>query len=271
VLLPLVWLSQYPSGELPYFWKNRIGLKLLRYCYIFWALLVFTAFMVLLLPFFLVPALFGQRGMKVTYFFLKMWSWIFSKLTFIPYEISGRENIDPHRSCIYVSNHTSFLDIPGICLTLPGEFRPLAKKELLKLPVFGWIASAVTVIVDRSSHESRRKSMERLQDLLRRGVPVLIFPEGTQNRSDQLLQPFKDGAFRMAIETGCPIVPIVIEGAGRLMPPGKFFITHGKVRIRVGKPVPVESGETVTSESLRIKVFGIMEEMLSRLRKESTS
>ncbi|MFM9076293.1 MAG: lysophospholipid acyltransferase family protein [Bacteroidota bacterium] len=238
---------------------------LLRYCYIVWALSVFTVFMILLLPFFLVPPLFGEHALKVTYFFLRVWSWIFSKLNFIPYRIYGRENIEPGKSYIYVSNHTSFLDIPGICLALPGEFRPLAKKELLKIPVFGWIAATATVIVDRTNHESRRSSLDRLAAILKRGVSVLIFAEGTQNRTTELLQPFKDGAFRMAMETGCPLVPIVVEGAGRLMPPGKFSILPGLVRIRIGKPMEVTGYTANELQDLKSRTYNVMHAMLTDL------
>ena len=77
-------------------------------------------------------------------------------LTFIRYDFYGQENFRKGQAYIYVSNHTSFLDLPGIRMIIPGEFRPLAKKELLKIPVFGWIARGATIIVDRSSGESRK-------------------------------------------------------------------------------------------------------------------
>lgn len=218
--------------------------------------------MLVLLPFFLIPPLFGDRGLRVTYFFLRLWSWIFSKLNFIPYEVSGRENMEKGCAYICVSNHTSFLDIPGICLALPGQFRPMAKKELLKIPVFGWIAAVATVIVDRSSPESRRSSLEKLTATLRKGISVLIFAEGTQNRSDAPLQPFKDGAFRMAMETGRPLLPMVIMGAGKLMPPGKFYIAPGRIRIRIGEPIEVKSSG-LSQPELKKLTYDRMLEMLS--------
>ena len=101
--------------------------------YIFWVFLVFTVFMLLFLPGIILPAFFGQHAVAVTYFFMKAWSWVFSMLTFIRYEMVGRENIVRGKAYIYVSNHTSFLDLPGIAMTIRGQFRPLAKKELLKL------------------------------------------------------------------------------------------------------------------------------------------
>jgi 1-acyl-sn-glycerol-3-phosphate acyltransferase len=214
--------------------------------------------MILFLPGFLIPPLFGDRGVSVTYFFLRLWSWIFSKLNFIPYYIFGRENIQAGKSYIYVSNHTSFLDIPGLCLALPGQFRPLAKKELLKIPIFGWIARAASVMVDRSNHESRVRSLERLANILSKGISILIFPEGTQNRTKELLQPFKDGAFRIALETKQPILPIMILGAGKLMPPGKPQVFPGRINILIGKEIPTDAYTTKDIAQLKNEVWNKM-------------
>src|SRR5688500_4682838 len=194
--------------------------------------------MIILLPGIVLPFFFGQRAGRVGYFFLWLWSGIFSILTFIRYEFYGRENFRKGQSHIYVSNHTSFLDIPGIVITIPGQFRPLAKKELKKIPVFGWIAQAATIIVDRSSPESRKKSIDRLKKALKDGISILIFAEGTQNRTKELLQPFHDGAFRIAVDTQQPILPMVVVGAGRLMPPGTINLRPGKIKIYVGTEIP---------------------------------
>jgi 1-acyl-sn-glycerol-3-phosphate acyltransferase len=186
--------------------------RLLSKLYVAWVLFVFSFFMILYLPGIILPFLFGERYGTISYQFLKLWSWTFSKLNFIRYVITGQNNIKRHHSYIYVSNHTSYLDIPGMCLTVPTQIRPLAKKELKKVPVFGWIVSHAAIIVDRSSNESRRKSIDHLKDVLKKGISILIFPEGTQNRSKDLLAPFYDGAFRIAVETQQPIKPIPIAG-----------------------------------------------------------
>ncbi|MBX2901469.1 MAG: 1-acyl-sn-glycerol-3-phosphate acyltransferase [Cyclobacteriaceae bacterium] len=228
--------------------------------YIFWVFLVFTVFMLVFLPGIILPAFFGQHAVAVTYFFMKAWSWVFSMLTFIRYEMVGRENIVPGKAYIYVSNHTSFLDLPGIAMTIRGQFRPLAKKELLKLPVFGWITRATCVVVDRSNNESRKKSLERLKEILNMGINILVFPEGTQNRSQQLLQPFKDGAFRIAADTQKPLLPMVVIGAGKLMPPGTIKLRPGKIQIKVGPEIPVTAEED--TRVLKEKVYNKLEAML---------
>lgn len=230
--------------------------------YLVWVLLVFTVFMILYLPGILIPFIFGDKAAAIGFKFLKLWSWTFSKLNFIPYQISGLEHVDKSKSYIYVSNHTSYLDIPGITLTIPTQFRPLAKKELKRIPVFGWIAQSACIIVDRSSNESRRKSMEHLKDILAMGISILIFPEGTQNRSQNRLRPFYDGAFRIAIETQQPIIPIVVLNAGKLMPPSKFHIEPGAIKVIVGKEIATAQFSLKETGVLKQKVRDVMDEMI---------
>lgn len=227
-----------------------------------WVFLVFTVFMIILLPGIIIPFLLGQRFGWISYKFLALWSWIFSKLNVILYTTIGRENIEKGKSYIYVSNHTSFLDIPGITMAIPGQFRPLAKKELLKIPIFGWIASTAAIIVDRSSGQSRKESMERLKKIVDMGISPLIFAEGTQNRTKELLQPFKDGAFRIAIDTQKPILPIVVVGAGPLMPPGTINLKPGRIKVIMGKEIPVEGLTTQDMNALKNKTSETMRELI---------
>lgn len=233
-------------------------MKILIKFYTLWVLIVFTVFMVVLLPGILIPFLSGRKFSWIGYFFLWLWSWIFSMLTFIRYDLRGRENIQLRTSYIYVSNHTSFLDIPGIRLLIPGEFRPIAKKELLKIPIFGFIVRAATVVVDRSNAQSRKQSMDKLREILKGGISILVFAEGTQNRTKEILQPFKDGAFRIAIDSQIPIIPLVVVGAGSLLPPGTLTIKPGKIKVIAGEPISVEGLTTDDVQVLKQKTFDAM-------------
>ncbi len=231
--------------------------------YVAWVLFVFTFFMILYLPGILIPFFFGDHFGNISYWFLKLWARTFSILNFIPYRIYGREHIHPGKAYIYLSNHTSYLDIPGVCLTVPKQIRPLAKKELLKIPVLGWIIDHASVIVDRSSNESRRKSMEHLKDVLRRGISILIFPEGTQNRTTEPLQPFYDGAFRIAIEMQQPILPMVILNAGKLMPPKRMHIEPGTITIKIRPEISTAGLTNADLPALRERVRKEMLEMIA--------
>ncbi|HYI77318.1 MAG TPA: lysophospholipid acyltransferase family protein [Chryseolinea sp.] len=241
---------------------NSILLKL----YAFWVFLVFTIFMILLLPGIILPFLIGGKVSWIGGKFLWLWSWIFSMLTFIRYDFFGQENFKKGKAYIYVSNHTSFLDIPGLWMIIPGEKRPLAKKELLKIPVFGWIAKSATVIVDRSSAESRKKSMDRLKKILSDGTSILLFAEGTQNRSKEPLQPFKDGAFRIAVDTQQPILPMVVVGAGPLMPPGTIRMKPGRVKVIVGPEISTQGLTLNDQAALKQQTFEVMKEMILKNR-----
>jgi 1-acyl-sn-glycerol-3-phosphate acyltransferase len=245
----------------------KILKSILQKLYTLWVFLVFTVFMLIFLPGLVLPFFFGLRAGSVGYFFLWLWSWIFSILTFIRYEFHGRENFKKGQSYVLVSNHTSFLDLPGLRMLIPGQFRPLAKKELKKIPVFGWIAQAATIIVDRSSHESRKKSIDKLKSILREGISILIFAEGTQNRTKEILQPFHDGAFRIAVDTQQPLLPISVVGAGKLMPPGTIRLLPGKIRIYVGKEISTEGLTPANVSELKQKTFDVMKAMIVESKK----
>jgi len=214
--------------------------------------------MIILLPGILLPFVFGLRFGWISYKFLWLWSWIFSKLNFIRYDTYGRENFQKGKAYIFICNHTSFLDIPGVCLALRREFKPLAKKELLKIPIFGWIAKSAAVIVDRSSPQSRKRSIDKLKHVLKQGIAILIFPEGTQNRSTEILQPFHDGAFRIAIDAQQPIIPMVVIGAGKLMPPGKADIYAGRIKMVIGQEIDTAGLTGDDIALLRQKTFDAM-------------
>lgn len=104
--------------------------------------------------------------------------------------------------------------------------------------------------------------MEHLKEILKMGISILIFPEGTQNRSKEILQPFYDGAFRIAIETGQPILPVVVINAGKLMPPSRFHIEPGTISITVGKEIETSNLSMEDTKMLKEKVFDTMTEMI---------
>jgi 1-acyl-sn-glycerol-3-phosphate acyltransferase len=134
----------------------------------------------------------------------------------------------------------SFLDIPGICLTIPGEFRPLAKKELLKIPVFRLDRSiAADKSVDRSSGESRKKSMDKLKGSSSKDC-LFSFLSKNPKPHKRSLQPFKMGRSVIAIDNARTYLPMVVVGAGPLMPPGSLRMKPGKVKVRVAPEISNE-------------------------------
>ena len=227
--------------------------KLLSFLYLVWVAIVFITFMLILLPLFIIPIPLGQKYGGITFFGLYLWSRVFSILNFIHYKTIGHENFDTKKPYIFASNHTSYLDIPGIVRSVPGQFRPLAKKELLKIPVFGLVVKIATVAVDRKSAESRRESIIVLKERIKSGISLLIFVEGTQNRSDDPLLPFYDGAFRISKETNTDILPMVIVNAGNLMPPGKLKIKPGTIKMVFDKPVSPNDFDTIADMKAHVR------------------
>ncbi|MEL7002342.1 MAG: lysophospholipid acyltransferase family protein, partial [Bacteroidota bacterium] len=106
-------------------------------------------------------------------------------------------------------------------------------------------------------------SLKTLKKRIKSGISLLIFPEGTQNRTAQPLQPFYDGAFRIAIETQTPVLPIVVVNAGKLMHPSGLTVKPGKIKVVFGEPLSVENYRMDQVKELKQKTYDIMEKMLA--------
>ena len=210
----------------------------------------------------------SQRAGWFTYKIFFLWAWIFSVLTFIQFDIEGKEKIDRGRSYIFIVNHTSFLDAIGIALSIPVQFRTLAKKELLKIPLLGLILKKASIIVDRSSQQSRKVSIDQMKQMLGRGISILIFPEGTQNRTGNPLNNFHTGAFRIAKDTKRSIIPVIIKGAAKLMPPSSLSIRPGKVIMKIADEITAESFELESVEELTGRVRDLMFKIVVEEQKE---
>lgn len=155
------------------------------------------------------------------------------------FRTSGVRIRDPRRPYVAVANHESFADI-FLISHLPWEMKWLAKAELFRVPVFGWMMRlAGDVPVQRGERSSRAEALAGCRDRLDKRVSVMIFPEGTRSRGGEML-PFKDGAFRLAIETGAPILPLVVAGTRDAMPRGSFVFGRSRAEVRVLEPIPTE-------------------------------
>jgi len=139
--------------------------------------------------------------------------------------------------CVCVCNHRSNID-PFVLTRLPWEMKFLAKSKLFQIPVVGWgIFIAGDIPLVRGSARSIKRAMERAAWYVERGMPVLIFPEGTRSPDGQLL-PFKDGAFRLAIETGAELLPMALSGTEHALRKGDWRPSPARGRVAVGTPIP---------------------------------
>ena len=240
--------------------------KLFQIIYTIWALLIFHVFMIILMPFFIIPPLVHKKGISISWKAIRLWSFLFSFFNRIVYQISGREHIDKKKNYVFVVNHTSFLDTPALPQAIDQPFRALAKKELTRIPIFGFIVKMVTEVVDRSSPESRQKSKDRLNQVLASESSILVFPEGTMNRTGALLQSFYDGAFRIAIDANAEIIPVVVKGAAKLMKPSSFMMKPGKIQVQV---LPaIDASQYTQSQLLDLKNL-VVNQMKDELLKEA--
>jgi 1-acyl-sn-glycerol-3-phosphate acyltransferase len=183
---------------------------------------------------------------------------IFFFLSGIRIIIKGKENFNKNENYVIVCNHNSFMDIPLTTPFIPGANKTIAKIELSKIPVFGMIYSRGSVLLDRKNEDSRKNSFVQMKKVLEMGMHMCIYPEGTRNKTTEPLQHFHNGAFKLAVDTGKPIMPTLIFNTAKVLPTGKsFFFWPVKVRMHFLEPVAVG---TQTAEQLKEKIFAVMKE-----------
>ena len=152
-------------------------------------------------------------------------------------ETEGREELERSRSYIFMCNHISNLDAPIVVPVLPGRTSILVKKELFRIPILGWAMRMASLVpVDRSDRDSAISSIEKAAKVMKSGLHMMIYPEGTRSTDGGLL-PFKKGPFHLALNTGVPVVPVTILGSLEMMPKGKTRIRAGIARVIFHQPI----------------------------------
>jgi len=169
------------------------------------------------------------------------------------FRYSGSMPKNPRRPYVVVSNHESFADILLIS-HLPWEMKWLSKAELFRIPIMGWMMwLAGDIPVKRGFGPSAVEAMERCREVLRQKVSVMIFPEGTRSKTAELL-PFKDGAFRLAVEAGVPILPLALSGTGTALPKHGWRFGRSAAHLRVLDPVETAGLTLADVPSLKARV-----------------
>jgi len=159
------------------------------------------------------------------------------RLAGVKVEIVGSEKLDWRRTYIFMCNHLSNLDPPIVIPVMPRRTSVLVKKELFRIPLLGWAMRLANLVpVDRSNREAAISSLRFAGDVLRSGISMTIWPEGTRSPDGRLL-PFKKGPFYLAMETGVPIVPITLVGTHEIWPKGEFAIHPGTATVIFHEPI----------------------------------
>src|SRR5271166_3429006 len=237
----------------------------------------------------LLSSLFDRDG-RVQHEFARLWSRMILKTGFVPLHVEGLENIDAAQPAVYAANHLSALDIPVLLAGIPGQFRIMAKKELFRYPVLGWHLkrSGQIPIVFGDAHASvgslKRSgqipivfgdahasvgSLKRAGRTLRKGLPLMVFPEGGRSPSGQL-QPFMGGAFFAAIAEQVPVIPIAIVGTYELLPMNSYYAMPGPVDMIIGKPIATTGMRLRDLDKLAAQVRSAIAEMYNSRAKVMT-
>jgi 1-acyl-sn-glycerol-3-phosphate acyltransferase len=172
--------------------------------------------------------------------------------------VSGVKIANPRNPYVVVSNHESFADILLLC-HVPWEMKWMSKIEIFRIPVLGFMMRlAGDIPLDRGSRESAGRAMELCRQMLRNHVSVMIFPEGTRSTGEELL-PFKDGAFRLAIKTGVPILPLAIVGTRNALAKHDWRFGRSDAEVRVLAPIEVTGLSLKDTEALKQRVRSSIE------------
>ncbi len=166
-----------------------------------------------------------------------VWSCALMKVAGCTLEVEGKEHIRDLRQFVLVGNHQSYFDIFALCCIVKGAPHFLAKKELFRIPVFGQLLSLARVLkIDRQNPDLAVKT---IKESLEKGIirrPIAIFPEGTRSPTGEF-QPFRKKGLNILMETGVPLVPMVMKGTRDAMPKGKYTVNPARIRVKIGPPL----------------------------------
>ena len=179
---------------------------------------------------------------------MKVWTNIVLFIYGIKVNVTGAENIDPAKGKIYISNHASYMDIFVQLAKLPDNVRMIYKKELNRVPVLGWaMLCAGFVPLDRKRVREAMKSLDKAASRVRKGLSVVIYPEGTRTM-DGSIGEFKRGMFFLADKAKADIIPVTLKGTYEIMPMGSSRVRPGTVEMIIGKPVAYKKDKQLLEE-----------------------
>jgi 1-acyl-sn-glycerol-3-phosphate acyltransferase len=198
----------------------------------------------------------------------RIWARCLLLISGINVSVKGYHNISPQTPYIYMSNHLSNFDIPVLLAYLPVQFRWLAKAELFKIPIFGYaMHRAGYISINRSDRKSAIKSLNQAARNVKNGTSIMIFPEGTRNIKPAI-QSFKKGGFFLAVDSGVPIVPVIINGTWKVMPKDRIRIQSGDVVLDIAEPIETSAYDRKTKDDLMKKVRQVIIDSFEKNKKD---
>jgi 1-acyl-sn-glycerol-3-phosphate acyltransferase len=210
-------------------------------------------------------ALFTRKPPQHYSYLTSLWARTVLRAARAPVVAHGLERLPPGQPAVVVSNHVSWFDVFALAAVLPWPYAFVAKKELGRIPAFGTaLVTAGHLLIDRSNRQRAIESLRSAGELMRRnGTVVVIYPEGTRSRTGRL-QPFKKGAFMLAVEAGVPVVPTVVTGSYDIMRPDEMAVRPNTIHLHFGEPIPAgdytpERADELMEE-VRRRMVAVLEE-----------
>lgn len=225
---------------------------------------LFFAFTIIISALFILVMTLRLR--KIGEFFVQLWSRAFLLVPPMSYSVVGAEHVRPDTQYFFIGNHLSNFDIPLLFRAIPTPIRYLAKKELYKIPVFAQALHVAGIVkIDRGAGATSYAAInEGVARAKANGYSLIVFAEGTRSRDGEL-HPFKKGAFRMAISTGLPVVPVTVSGTWEVWPPGSKLFYKGHAQVVIHEPIPTADLAVKDIDPLRSRVYDIIQEQFHEI------
>lgn len=235
---------------------------LARIYFVYGMLLFAVTMLPVALLFFIVRNLFSETvSSKVIQKTFQIWMGIYMPLIFCPVKHKGRSNFRKGQNYVVTLNHNTLADVPVSSPGIPGPNRTLAKVEMSKIPVFGYIYKSGSILVTRQDAQSRKESYGKMVEALQKGLHLCLFPEGTRNKTSEPLARFYDGAFKVAIMAKKPIIPGLIFGTKNILhPTKKMWAWPHNIEFHFLPEISTEGLAVEQTDMLKQQVFQTMKE-----------
>jgi 1-acyl-sn-glycerol-3-phosphate acyltransferase len=214
--------------------------------------IIFIFFYTILLSLTAGIGLLFKEGDKKYFFFARHWARFTLKVFGIKVNMLGLEKISNSEGLIYVANHASMFDIWVLQANLPGQLRFIGKKEINKIPIFGWIWKySGNIPIDRKNPKAFLRSLQRAAETIKSGRCIIIYPEGTRTR-DGRIQPFKRGTFSVAFTAKAKIIPVTINGSYSILKKGSIAINPGTIDVIIHEAIEPDYNNMSKNKQLEI-------------------
>ncbi len=240
-------------------------LKLLSWLYTGWCLFWFVLIFLLLYPIVFI-SLQKEEWKIAVHYCNRIWGRIFFFMAGMPVKITYESKLDAKKAYVFCANHFSYLDIALMGTIIKNYFAFLGKSSVKNVPLFGYMFAKAHIQVDRSDKGSRTKALARAIKALKAGRSIMIFPEGGIHSTSfpQMVQPFKDGAFSMAIENQVPIVPISLLDNYKVMP--EVLMSWHPIRVIFHTPIETKGKTKADIEALKKQVYDTIQPTLNKYK-----